>query len=53
MTQAPAVEFSAVARTVCNPNKCYIINGGLGGFGLELAQWLVDRGAKTLVLTSR
>jgi hypothetical protein len=24
-----------------------------GGFGLELSQWLIDRGAKTLVLTSR
>lgn len=27
--------------------------GGLGGFGLELAHWLVTRGAKRLVLTSR
>lgn len=28
-------------------------SGGLGGFGLELAQWLVVRGATRLVLTSR
>lgn len=27
--------------------------GGLGGFGLELADWLVIRGARNLVLTSR
>lgn len=27
--------------------------GGLGGFGLELADWLVLRGARNLVLTSR
>jgi len=27
--------------------------GGLGGIGLELAQWLVERGARYLVLTSR
>jgi fatty acid synthase len=27
--------------------------GGLGGFGLELADWLVLRGARKLVLTSR
>jgi fatty acid synthase len=27
--------------------------GGLGGFGLELADWLVLRGARKLVLSSR
>jgi fatty acid synthase len=27
--------------------------GGLGGFGLELAGWLVLRGARKLVLSSR
>jgi fatty acid synthase len=27
--------------------------GGLGGFGLELASWLVQRGATRIVLTSR
>ena len=40
-------------RTVFKPNKCYIIVGGLGGFGLELANWMVERGAVNLVLTSR
>lgn len=29
------------------------LSGGLGGFGLELAEWLVSRGARKLVLTSR
>ena len=37
----------------CHPQKCYILTGGLGGFGLELAKWLVSRGATRLVLTSR
>lgn len=27
--------------------------GGLGGFGLEMAQWLTERGARHLVLSSR
>ncbi|XP_026523135.1 fatty acid synthase [Notechis scutatus] len=45
--------IQAISRTSCPPNKSYIITGGLGGFGLELAQWLVERGAKMLVLTSR
>lgn len=40
-------------RTVFKPNKSYIIVGGLGGFGLELADWMVERGALNLVLTSR
>ncbi|XP_071644317.1 fatty acid synthase-like [Temnothorax longispinosus] len=37
----------------CLNYKCYVILGGLGGFGLELADWLTLRGAKNLVLTSR
>ena len=31
----------------------YLITGGLGGFGLRTAQWLVAKGAKNLVLISR
>jgi len=31
----------------------YLVTGGLGGFGLAVAQWLVDRGARHLVLTGR
>lgn len=31
----------------------HLISGGLGGFGLELADWLVLRGARNLVLSSR
>lgn len=43
----------ALPRSYCHPMKSYIVTGGLGGFGLELAQWLIDRGAKFLTLTSR
>ncbi|HNN93691.1 MAG TPA: beta-ketoacyl synthase N-terminal-like domain-containing protein, partial [Pseudomonadota bacterium] len=31
----------------------YVITGGLGGLGLAVAQWLVEKGARHLVLTSR
>ena len=31
----------------------YLITGGLGGLGLKLAKWLVDRGARHLVLIGR
>ncbi|XP_039315167.1 fatty acid synthase-like [Solenopsis invicta] len=33
--------------------KSYILVGGLGGFGLELADWMISRGAKFIVLVSR
>ncbi|XP_046659342.1 fatty acid synthase isoform X2 [Homalodisca vitripennis] len=44
---------SAIPRTYMNPEKSYILAGGLGGFGLELANWMITRGAKKIVLTSR
>ncbi|XP_021358822.1 fatty acid synthase-like [Mizuhopecten yessoensis] len=50
--QSPVI-VNAVPRFACHPRKSYIITGGLGGFGLELAQWLIERGARQLVLTSR
>ncbi|XP_011203074.2 fatty acid synthase [Bactrocera dorsalis] len=34
------------------PDVSYIIPGGLGGFGLELADWMVTRGARKLILSS-
>ncbi|KAF6215593.1 hypothetical protein GE061_010349 [Apolygus lucorum] len=50
----PRQEFvSAISKTYLDRDKSYIIVGGLGGFGLELAEWLVTRGATKLVLTSR
>ena len=43
----------ALSRTVLHPLKSYAVIGGLGGFGLELAHWLIERGARKLVLSSR
>ncbi|XP_050457757.1 fatty acid synthase-like isoform X2 [Cataglyphis hispanica] len=43
----------ALPRYYCLANKTYVIFGGLGGFGLELADWLIIKGAKNLVLVSR
>ncbi len=31
----------------------YLVTGGLSGFGLRTAQWLADKGARSLVLLSR
>lgn len=35
------------------PDGAYLITGGLGGFGRVLADWLVECGARHLVLSSR
>lgn len=36
-----------------DPQATYMVTGGLGGFGLRTAQWLVEKGAKHLALLSR
>jgi amino acid adenylation domain-containing protein len=40
-------------RPLCRSDATYLITGGLGGFGLATAQWLVRKGARSLVLMSR
>ena len=34
-------------------NASYLITGGFGGFGLAVAEWLVEGGARHLILTGR
>lgn len=40
-------------KFVANKKSVYIITGGLGGFGLELTNWIILRGARNLVLAVR
>nr|CAB3243759.1 fatty acid synthase [Phallusia mammillata] len=40
-------------RISLNPDLCYVITGGLGGFGMEVCDWLVQRGARKLLITSK
>ena len=47
------VTVKAIPRTYFCHEKFYIIFGGLGGLGLEIANWMIDRGARRLVLISR
>lgn len=46
-------KFSAIPTTRFSPKKCYVLVGGLGGLGLEVAHWMATRGARKLVLVSR
>jgi surfactin synthase thioesterase subunit/NAD(P)-dependent dehydrogenase (short-subunit alcohol dehydrogenase family) len=41
-------------RTVTfRPDRSYLISGGASGFGLEIARWMANRGARHLLLLSR
>jgi phthiocerol/phenolphthiocerol synthesis type-I polyketide synthase D len=42
-----------VLESVVRPHGSYIVTGGLGGIGMVVARWLVDRGAGRIVLNGR
>lgn len=42
-----------IPKVYFNENLVYIIPGGLGGFGLELVDWMALRGARKFVLSSK
>ncbi|MEU6200231.1 type I polyketide synthase [Streptomyces sp. NPDC047061] len=44
---------AAHAPVTCRPDGTYLITGGLGVLGLEVAHWLAERGARRLVLAGR
>ncbi len=46
---APSCEETITFRS----DGTYLVTGGLGGFGLAVAQWLVEHGARHLVLMGR
>lgn len=46
-------ENKAVSPLRVQADATYLITGGTGGLGLEVAKWLVSQGARHLVLVSR
>ncbi|KAF5273270.1 hypothetical protein FQR65_LT04692 [Abscondita terminalis] len=52
-TDSISMPIQATPRFFCDSEKVYVIVGGLGGFGLELSDWLIGRGAQKLILVSR
>jgi acyl transferase domain-containing protein/NADPH:quinone reductase-like Zn-dependent oxidoreductase/acyl carrier protein len=43
----------ADARALIRPSASYLVTGGLGALGMHAAHWLVDAGARHLVLVGR
>jgi NAD(P)-dependent dehydrogenase (short-subunit alcohol dehydrogenase family)/acyl carrier protein len=44
---------AAAAPALVRPDATYLVTGGLGALGLHTARWLVEQGARNLVLVSR
>jgi acyl transferase domain-containing protein/NADPH:quinone reductase-like Zn-dependent oxidoreductase/SAM-dependent methyltransferase/acyl carrier protein len=51
--ERPMVERRARPVPAFDPAGTYLVTGGAGGLGAETARWLVDRGARHLVLVNR
>jgi amino acid adenylation domain-containing protein len=50
---APQIETIGGVAQIVRSDATYLVTGGLRGFGLATAKWLVDLGARNLVLVSR
>jgi NADP-dependent 3-hydroxy acid dehydrogenase YdfG/acyl carrier protein len=48
-----AVEPEPQAAFSLREDATYLITGGLGGFGLAVARWMADKGARHIVLVGR
>ena len=47
-----SMPLNSLSRVYYNSDESVIITGGLGGFGIELAEWIVVRGCRKLILSS-
>lgn len=52
-TSTASLPMKVYTKIYFDPNMVYIIPGGLGGIGLELADWMTMKGCRKLVLNSR
>jgi acyl transferase domain-containing protein/acyl-CoA synthetase (AMP-forming)/AMP-acid ligase II/acyl carrier protein len=46
-------ETANTAPLTCHADGTYLLTGGLGGLGAQVAHWLVDHGARRLLLLGR
>ena len=47
------IQIAKAGRIPLTPDAAYLITGGLGGIGLTLAPWLIEHGARRLILAGR
>ncbi|MDY6937925.1 MAG: SDR family NAD(P)-dependent oxidoreductase [Cyanobacteriota bacterium] len=45
--------FPTAPSTIVRADGSYLITGGMGGLGLRVARWLVEKGARHLILIGR
>lgn len=48
----PTPAIAVRPRAYFDADKVYVVPGGLGGFGLELTDWMIMRGARRVLLSS-
>ena len=53
MTAGPSAIVPAADAPLFDPDGTYLITGGLGGFGLAVARWMGERGARHVTLMGR
>ncbi|KAI0731474.1 ketoacyl-synt-domain-containing protein [Fomitopsis betulina] len=53
LIDAPLPEEVPIAINLFNEKKSYMLIGGIGSLGLQIALWMYERGARSIVLTSR
>jgi 1-acyl-sn-glycerol-3-phosphate acyltransferase len=55
LSVGPGAGSNAVAAREfeLRPDATYVVTGGLGGFGLEVARWMAEKGAQHLALLGR
>ncbi len=53
MRDLPDVLIAPATGTSFGAEGSYLITGGVGGLGLRVAQWMVERGARHLTLVAR
>jgi 3-oxoacyl-(acyl-carrier-protein) synthase/NAD(P)-dependent dehydrogenase (short-subunit alcohol dehydrogenase family)/acyl carrier protein len=45
--------LTPAAEITCDPDGTYLITGGKGSLGMHLAEWMVHKGAGTVIITGR
>ena len=51
--QGPVTVRQRLDKVDVRPDAVYLVTGGTGGFGASVAQWLAEKGAGRIILTSR